>query len=142
MPKVQDQDDEVPRSGIKCCSGWRELCDVSGLVEVALQSLGTSTQTLIRTRLWFDHISGFATESVIKHVVSPKVHHCHDISKQVCENHASQHEPGVAFRIFRGSQRPQIFKYFPGRHCIFLDLVVDKCWRWTRGKIAALYDAL
>lgn len=57
MTKVQGQGGEVPRSVIRRCSDWKELCNVSGLVEVALQSLGTSVQMPIRTRLCCVRIS-------------------------------------------------------------------------------------
>ena len=57
MIKVQGLVDEVPRSVIKHYFDWKELCNVSELVEVALQSLGTSTQMPIRTRLYYVHIS-------------------------------------------------------------------------------------
>ena len=142
MIKVQGQDDEVPRSVIGRCSGWRGLCNVSGLVQVALQSLEISNQMPIRTRLCSVRIFWSAMESVTKRVVSLKAHHCQDIGKQVCEDYNLRYVPGVAFGIFCSSQRPQIFKYLLGRHCILLNLIVDKCWRRTRGKIAALYNAL
>ena len=57
MIMVQGRDDEVPRSVIIRCSGWKELCNVSGLVEVALQSLGISIQMPIPTRSYCVHIS-------------------------------------------------------------------------------------
>lgn len=52
MIKVQGQDDESPRSVIKRYSDWTVFCNVSGLVEVALQSLGISIQMPTRTRLY------------------------------------------------------------------------------------------
>lgn len=79
---MQGQVDEVPHSVIKHCFDWKELCNVSELVEVALQSLGTSIQMPIRTRLCCVRNSSLARGSVIRHVASLKVHRCHDSGKQ------------------------------------------------------------
>ena len=97
MIKVQGQDDGVPRFVIGRCSGWRGLCNVSGLVLVALQSLEISIRMPIRTRLCSVRIFWSAMESVIKRVVSLKAHHCQDIGKQVREDHNLRCVPGVAF---------------------------------------------
>lgn len=84
---MQGQADEVPRFVLEHCSGWKELYNVSVPVQVALRSRGTSTQMLIRTRLCSGHTFWFATESVIMHAASLKVHRCHDIGKRVYENY-------------------------------------------------------
>ena len=58
---------------------------MSGVVQVASQSLAIATQMLIRTRLYSVRTSWSVMESAIMHVASLKVHHYHITGKQVCK---------------------------------------------------------
>ena len=58
---------------------------MSGVVQVASQSLAISIQMLIRTRLYSVRTSWSVMESVIMHGAFLKVHRYHITGKQVCK---------------------------------------------------------